>query len=159
MIWASIPCAIGYLLLTFVNGFTSTILAYIVMYVFSSTVMIPQGPMLGAIIDEDEQRTEHRKAGIFNWLSALLTIPVSGIQASLFMGIISYFGFQAGTKAQSAQALLGIRIGTGVLPFTFMVFSIIPLLFLPIDKKREQEISEFAKSRVEHDRNNIAALG
>ena len=147
MIWASIPCAIGYLLLTFVDGFASAILAYIVMYVFSSTVMIPQGPMLGAIIDEDEQRTGHRKAGMFNGLSALLTIPVSGIQASLFMGIISAFGFQAGTKVQSAQALLGIRLGTGVLPFVFMVLSIIPLLFLPIDKKREQEISEFAKNR------------
>ena len=147
MIWASIPCAIGYLLLTFVNSYLTAILAYIVMYIFSSTVMIPQGPMLGAIIDEDEQRTGHRKAGMYNGLNALLTIPMAGLQASLFMGIISAFGFQAGTKVQSAQALLGIRLGTGVLPFICMVLSIIPLLFLPINKKREMEISEFAKAR------------
>ncbi len=147
MIWATIPCAIGYLLLTFVNGFIGAILAYTVMYIFSSAVMLPQGPMLGAIIDEDEQRTGKRKAGMFNGLNALLTIPVSGIQASLFMGLISAFGFQAGTKIQSAQALLGIKIGTGLLPFIFMLLSIIPLLFLPIDKKREQELSEFSKSK------------
>ena len=147
MIWASIPCAVGFLLLTFVNSFTSALLAYTIMYIFSSTVMIPQGPMLGAIIDEDEQRTGNRKAGMYNGLSALLTIPMAGLQASLFMGIISAFGYQAGSDTQSAQALLGIRLGTGVLPFIFMMLSIIPLLFLPINKNREQEISEFARSR------------
>jgi GPH family glycoside/pentoside/hexuronide:cation symporter len=121
--------------------------AYIVMYIFSSAVLVPQGPLFGAIIDEDEQRTGNRKAGMYNGLKALLTIPVSGIQASLFMGIISAYGFAAGEKIQSAQALLGIKIGTGVLPFVFMLLSIIPLLFLPIDRKKELEISEFAKSR------------
>ncbi len=151
MIWASIPCAVGYLLLTFVNSFTSALLAYMVMYIFSSTVMIPQGPMLGAIIDEDEQRTGQRKAGMYNGLSALLTIPMAGLQSALFMGLISAFGYKAGSDLQSAQALLGIRLGTGVLPFIFMVLSIIPLLFLPIDKKREQEISEFATARQAED--------
>lgn len=157
MIWTSIPCAIGYLLLTFVGSFGTAMLAYIVMYIFSSAVMIPQAPMLGAIIDEDEQRTGHRKAGMFNGLNALLTIPVSGIQASLFMGIISAYGFEAGSQAQSAQALLGIRIGTGVLPFIFMLLSIIPLVFLPIDRKREQEITAFAKQRqIETEKGDIS---
>jgi GPH family glycoside/pentoside/hexuronide:cation symporter len=147
MIWSSIPCAFSYLLLAFVNSFAGAMTAYIVMYIFSSAVLVPQGPMFGAIIDEDEQRTGHRKAGMFNGLKALLTIPVSGIQASLFMGIISAYGFAAGEKTQSAQALLGIKIGTGVLPFVFMLLSIIPLLFLPIDRKKELEISEFAQNR------------
>lgn len=147
MIFSSIPCAVGFLMLTFVGDFTGALMAYIVMYIFSSAVMIPQGPMLGAIIDEDEQRTGHRKAGLFNGLNALLTIPASGIQASLFMGIISAWGFQAGAATQSEQALLGIKIGAGVLPFICVALSIIPLLLIPIDKKRELVISEFSKSR------------
>ncbi len=147
MILTSLPCAVGFLLLTFVTGFYQAFAAYILMYVFSQGFGIAQGPMLGAIIDEDEQRTGVRKAGMFNGLNALLTIPVSGIQASLFMGIVSYFGFEAGSKIQSAQALMGIQIGAGVLPFVFVLLGIIPLFFLPINKNKEQELSEFSKNR------------
>lgn len=103
--------------------------------------------MMGAIIDEDEQRTGTRKAGMFNGLNALLTIPVSGIQASLFMGIISMFGFQAGQKAQTAQALLGIKVGAGVLPFVMILIGVIPIFFSPITKQKELELSEFSKNR------------
>ncbi|RAP77019.1 MFS transporter [Paenibacillus montanisoli] len=145
--WALIPCAFGFLLLTFVQNFIQAIVAYIIMYVFAQAISIALNPMIGAIIDEDEQRTGQRKAGMFNGLNALLTIPVSGIQASLFMGIIGYFGFQSGTKIQTDQALLGIKIGAGALPFAFVLLGIIPLLFFPINKKKEQELSEFSKSR------------
>lgn len=147
MIWASLPCAAGFLLLTFVHSFAGAIIAYIVMYVASGAIGIAQGPLFGAIIDEDERRTGQRKAGLFNGLGALLTIPVSGIQASLFMGIISAFGFQAGAEVQGTQALLGIQVGAGVLPFVFVLLGILPLLFLPINKKKEDELSEFSKSR------------
>ena len=147
MIWMSLPCAVGFLLLTFVRDFYSAFGAYMLMYVFSQAISITYSPLLGAIIDDDEQRTGSRKAGMYNGLNALLTIPVSGIQASIFMGVISYFGFQAGTKVQTAQALMGIQIGTGVLPFVFVLLGIIPIFFLPINKKKEQELSEFSKNR------------
>lgn len=147
MIVCTFPAALAYLSLTFVGGFFTALAAYIAMYVFTSAVLIPQGPMLGAIIDEDEMRTGQRKAGIYNGLNALLTIPVSGIQASLFMAILSAYGYVASAETQSAGALMGIRIGAGVLPFAFMILSVIPLVFLPINKKREQEISRFSQNR------------
>ncbi|SEN49270.1 MFS transporter [Paenibacillus sp. OV219] len=147
VMWALIPCALGFFLLTFVQNFFQTIVAYIIMYVFAQAISIAMSPMMGAIIDEDEQRTGQRKAGMFNGLDALLTIPVSGIQASLFMGIISYFGFQAGSKIQSDHALMGIKLGAGALPFVFLLLGIIPLLYFPINKKKEQELSEFSKNR------------
>ncbi len=153
MLACTVPCALSYLALSFVRGFPTAIAAYVAMYLFSSAVLIPQGPMLGAIIDEDELRTGRRKAGMFNGLNALLTVPVSGIQASLFMGIISAYGYRAGADVQSARALLGIRIGTGVLPFAFMLASFVPLLLLPIDRKRENELSAFAQSRQTDPRN------
>lgn len=147
MLVSTIPSAVAYLALVFVGGFWSAMVAYIVMYILANAASLPVVPMLGAIIDEDEQRTGLRKAGMFNGLNVLLTVPVAGIQASLFMGIISAFGFVAGAHEQSAEALMGIRIGTGVLPAVFMVLSIVPLFFLPIGKKREREISAFAESR------------
>ncbi len=146
-LFCTFPCALSYLSLTFVGGFFTALAAYIAMYLFSSAVLIPQGPLLGAIIDEDEMRTGQRKAGMYNGLNALLTIPVSGIQATLFMAILSFYGYRAGADVQSAGALMGIRIGTGVLPFAFMLLSAIPLAFLPISKKREQEISRFSQNR------------
>lgn len=145
--WALIPCAVGFLLLTFVHNYFEAFVAYIIMYVFAQAISIALNPMIGAIIDEDEMRTGQRKAGMFNGLNALLTIPAGGIQASIFMGIISYFGFQSGTKIQSDQALLGIKIGAGALPFVFVFLGIIPILFFPINKKKEQELSEFSKEK------------
>lgn len=147
MLLALVPSACGFLLLAFVHNYYQAIAAYIIMYVFTQAVSIANSPMLGAIIDEDEQRTGLRKAGMYTGLNALLTIPMSGIQASLFMGIISYFGFQAGSDAQSANALLGIKIGAGILPFAFILLGIIPLLFFPINKKKEMALSEFSKNR------------
>lgn len=147
MITAAFPSALGFLLITFVSNFVQAILAYITMYIFSQAITIAYGPMLGAIIDDDEQRTGIRKAGMFNGLNALLTIPVSGIQASLFMGIISYYGFQAGADTQSSGALLGIKIGAGVLPFICIMLGILPMLFSPLNKQKEQELSEFSKNR------------
>lgn len=147
MILSSFLSAAGFLMLTFVSGFVTAFAAYIVMYIFSQAISIAGGPMFGAIIDEDERRTGVRKAGMFNGLNALLTIPVSGIQASLFMAVISWFGFEAGTKVQTAQALFGIQLGAGLLPCVFTLLGIIPLFFLPIDRKLEQELSEFSKNR------------
>ncbi|TAH74729.1 MAG: MFS transporter [Anaerolineaceae bacterium] len=147
IILSSIPSALGFLMIAFVTNFYQAILAYVVMYLFSQATSIACGPMMGAIIDEDEQRTGTRKAGMFNGLNALLTIPVSGIQASLFMGIISMFGFQAGQKVQTAQALRGIKVGAGVLPFVMILIGVIPILFSPITKQKELELSEFSKNR------------
>jgi GPH family glycoside/pentoside/hexuronide:cation symporter len=147
IIYASFPSALGFLLIAFVTNFFQAILAYIIMYIFAQAVSIANGPMLGAIIDDDEQRTGIRKAGMFNGLNALLTIPVSGIQASLFMGIISYYGFQAGANIQSSRAMLGIKIGAGIIPFVFVLLGIIPMIFSPINKRKEQELSEFSKNR------------
>lgn len=141
---ATVPAAFGFLLIFFVRGFFSAICAYAVMYLFTSALEMGHGPMLGAIIDDDEQRTGSRKAGMYTGLNALLTIPVSGIQASIFMSVITAFGFVSGQAEQSVSALQGIRIGAGVIPFAFTLIGAVPLLFSPIDKAREQALSAFS---------------
>ena len=91
--------------------------------------------------------TDVRKAGLFTGLNALITIPISGIQAAIFTTLISRYGFASGAAEQSARALQGIRIGAGVIPFFFVLLGIIPMLFSPIDRAKEQELSDFSEQR------------
>jgi glycoside/pentoside/hexuronide:cation symporter, GPH family len=122
-------------------------LAYWVIILGSEFSNLSQRPMMGAIIDQDEQTTGVRKAGLFVGLNALLTIPVSGIQAAIFTTLISRYGFASGGTLQSARALTGIRIGAGVIPFGFVLLGILPILLSPINRTREKELSDFAERR------------
>jgi GPH family glycoside/pentoside/hexuronide:cation symporter len=144
---SSFPAALGFLSLYFVQEFWQVLLSYIVIIVGSQIGSLIQRPMLGAIIDADEQNTDVRKAGLFTGLNALITIPISGIQAAIFTSLIGYFGFESGAADQSASALQGIRVGAGVLPFFFILLGIIPMMFSPITLEKEQQLSEFSDQR------------
>ena len=147
MIVGSLPAALGFLSLYFVQNFWQAMLAYWIIITGTQFANVSQRPMLGAIIDEDEQQTGVRKAGLYTGLNALITIPVSGIQAAIFTSLISYYGFVSGAAEQSARTLAGIRIGAGVIPFVFVLLGILPILFSPIDLEREKELSAFSELR------------
>jgi glycoside/pentoside/hexuronide:cation symporter, GPH family len=146
IVWA-IPTALGFLSLYFARDFWQVLLGYCVLIVSAQVGVLIISPMLGAIIDEDEQRTGLRKAGLFTGLNALLTIPNSGIQAAIFTSLIGEFGFTSGAAEQSARALEGIRVGAGIVPFAFVLLSAIPMLFSPISLARERELSSFSELR------------
>lgn len=143
-ILATIPGAVGFLAIYFIGNFWQAVIAYVVMYIFTSIAAMTHTPILGAIIDEDEQNTGIRKAGLFNGMNALLTIPVSGIQAAIFTAILSYYKFAAGSETQGALAIQGIKLGAGLIPFIFTLVGIIPLFFFPINKVRQEELSKFS---------------
>ena len=148
MLIGSIPEASGFFLLSLVTNMWLALLAYGVMIVASNFSSVPGQAMMGAIIDEDEQKTGIRKAGLFNGLMALLTIPVGGIQTMIFTLVIGYFGFQSGEDAvQSEQALQGIRLAAGVIPSVFVLLGMLPMAFSPITLKRERELSLFAEQQ------------
>jgi len=147
IILGALPTALGFLSLYFVQNFWQVMLAYWVIIVGSQFGNVSQGPMLGAIIDQDEQQTDVRKAGLFTGLNALITIPVSGIQAAIFTALISRYGFTSGVVEQNARALTGIRIGAGVIPFFFVLLGILPMLFSPITRAKEKELSDFSEQR------------
>ena len=147
IIWSSFPMALGFLSLYFVQGFWQALFAYWLLYISAQVGSLAYSPMLGAIIDEDERDTDVRKAGLFTGLNALITIPVSGIQAAIFTNLISRYGFVSGAASQSARALEGIRVGAGLVPFFFVLLGILPMLFSPIDQQKERELSEFSEQR------------
>jgi GPH family glycoside/pentoside/hexuronide:cation symporter len=144
---SSFPAAVGFLSLLFVQNFWQVLLSYIVIIAGSQIGGLIGRPMLGAIIDEDEQSTDVRKAGLFTGLNALITIPISGIQAAIFTSLIGFYGFESGAAIQSASALQGIRVGAGLIPFVFVLLGIIPMAFSPITLEKERELSEFSDQR------------
>lgn len=145
--YSAIPTAIGFGLLFFVQNMWQALFAYIIMVVFNSMGGIAQSSMLGAIIDEDEMNTGTRKAGLYNGLNALLTIPISGLQTAIFTAIVGYFGFVSGSEVQSAEAEMGIRIGAGLVAAFFTLLGIIPISFSTITKEKEDELSVFSEAR------------
>ncbi len=145
--FSAIPTAIGFAMLFFVQNMWQALFAYTVMIVFNGIPGIAQGAMLGAIIDEDEMKTGTRKAGLYNGLNALLTIPVAGLQMAIFTAILGYFAFQSGSEVQSEQAILGIRIGAGLVAAFFTLLGIIPITFSTITKQKEDELSAFSEFR------------
>ena len=151
MILSAVPTALGFLSLYFVRSFWGAMLSYWVIITASQVATLSVSPMLGAIIDENEKRTNVRKAGLFTGLNALITIPVSGIQAAIFTSLIAWFGFVSGAPEQSSRALQGIRIGAGVIPFLFILMGIVPMLFSPINLAKEKELSEFSESHRRRD--------
>jgi GPH family glycoside/pentoside/hexuronide:cation symporter len=147
IIVASIPSALAFLSLFFVRDFWQVTLSYWAIICFQQLPSLAGSPMMGAIIDEDEQKSDVRKAGLFLGLNALITIPISGIQASIFTALIARYGFLSGSAEQSARALQGIRIGAGVIPFFFILIGTLPILFSPITLKKERELSAFSEER------------
>jgi len=143
LILASIPLGLSYMALYFVNGFWPAMFVYIGIVVFTN-VNVVGGPLFGAIIDEDERRTGVRKAGLFTGMNALLTIPVGGIHTMLFTSILAFYGFVSGAEAQPETAVFGIRMASSFLPGILIILGMIPLFFLPINKKVEKELSDFS---------------
>lgn len=158
IIVGTLPTAIGYLGLYFTQSFWQVMLAYWVIIVGSQFGNLSLNPMLGAVIDEDEQNTGVRKAGLFTGLNALITIPISGIHTAVFTSLIAFYGFESGAAEQSARALEGIRIGAGLIPMLFVLLGVVPILFSPINLAREKELSAFSEQRHRVNTNTTEAV-
>lgn len=146
-IYSVIPLAFAFLSLFVVQNMWQAIIAYTAIIVFSQFGAIIHVPMLGAIVDEDEQRTGSRKAGLFTGFNALLTIPVGGMHTVIFTSILAAFTFVSSSEVQSDQAILGIRVGASLVPFLSVLVAIIPMALSPITLEKEHELSEFSEQQ------------
>ena len=144
IILASIPLGLSYMALFFANGFWMAMIVYIGIIVFTNIGSVIGAPLFGSIIDEDEKRTGIRKAGLFTGMNALLTIPVGGLHTVIFTSILAFYGFVSGADVQTETTVFGIRVASSFLPGILIILGTIPLLFFPINKKVENELSEFS---------------
>lgn len=155
IIIAAVPLGLFYMSLYFVNGFWMAMLVYIGIIVFTNIGSVVGAPLFGAIIDEDERRTGTRKAGLFTGMNALLTIPVGGLHTWIFTTILAYYGYISGAQTQVASAVQGIRMASSFLPGILIILGVIPLFFLPINKKMEKELSDFSAMMHRNDHDTV----
>lgn len=143
----SIPYILGHLALFFTNSWWTVTLAYAPIMFGKYMMTTASAPLNAAIIDENERATGVRKTGLISAMMTLIAAPAISSQLMIFMGILTIFGYDAKSPAQSAQAMLGIRIGTALVPIIFVLAGLIPLLYLPLDKAAETELSQYSQMR------------
>lgn len=143
---AYIPALIGFAGLLFITTGWQAVICYIFI-VFALNVIQTAGVVInGALIDYDEMKTGIRKTGLYGGLFSLLTTSLTSLQATIFTTILSNHGYDGTLAEQSPEAVLGIRIGAGLVPIIMCALGFIPLLIFPIGKKLEQEISDFSNN-------------
>ena len=140
---ALIPAVMGFASLLFIKQGWQAVFSYILI-VFALNVIQTAGVVLnGELIDYDEMRTGTRKTGLYGGLFALLTTSLTSFQTTIFSSILSRFGYDGTLEVQSETAIRGIRIGAGLVPIIMCIVGMIPMLFFPIGRDLEEEISEF----------------
>jgi GPH family glycoside/pentoside/hexuronide:cation symporter len=140
---AFIPAVLGFASLMFITKGWQAVISY-TLIVFALNVIQTAGVVLnGELIDYDEMLTGTRKTGLYGGLFALLTTSLTSLQATIFSSIISHFGYDGKLTEQTERAVMGIRIGAGLVPVIMCVIGFIPMLFFPIGRKLEREISDF----------------
>lgn len=147
ILFGMVPYIVGYILLFLSRTWWHVLVAYIPIMLGKYLAETGAMPLGAAIIDENEMLTGTRKTGLFGAVMAILSAPVSGLQLIIFMGILKWFGYNENALLQSAEAMLGIRIATAVIPILFCVVGIIPVLLFPYHKQKEQELSDYSEAQ------------
>lgn len=149
-----IPYIIGHAWLYFTGSWVAVLLAYIPIMVGKYGMSTANAPLAAALVDENEEMTGERRPGLINALLALLAAPAVSSQLTIYMAILTYYGYDTELRMQTASAMQGIRFATCIIPIIFVLIGIIPLIFFPIDKKREAELSAYSEAR-RHDLTQI----
>lgn len=142
-----IPFIAGQILLFLSNNWIIAGIAYVFVWLGVYGVNTANSPLQGAVIDENEKHTDIRKTGLYGSITAVVMMPFAGIWTLVFMSIIKEFGYVQGAAVQTAEAQMGIRVASTLLPIGMCLIGIIPLLLFPIGKKRERELSEWNRQR------------
>lgn len=142
-----LPAIVGYIGLFTNPNIINVVICYILIILCKNIMEVACTPINGELIDYDEMMTGERKTGLVGGVFALGTIMLTSIQQFVFSYILSGFGYNAENITE--QAVLGIRIGTCLVPIGFFLLGLIPLLLFPLNKVKEQELSEFSRKQRE----------
>jgi len=140
---AYIPAVLGFAGLMFIRQAWQAVICY-TLIVLALNVTQRAGVVInGDLIDDDERRTGIRKTGMYGGIFSLFATSLTSIQSLVFTNVISHFGYQGELAQQSARAVMGIRIGAGLVPLIMCLIGLVPLLLFPINRKDEKELSEY----------------
>ncbi len=145
--WGSVPYIIGHIALFISGSWLAVLLSYVPIMLGKYLMSTGSAPLGAALVDENERLTGVRKPGLIGALLALIAAPALSTQLMIFMGILEGFGYNKDLAVQTEQAMLGIRVGTAIVPIIFVVLGLIPLIFFPIDRQKEEELSQYSQQR------------
>ncbi|MFO7729819.1 MAG: MFS transporter [Spirochaetia bacterium] len=137
LLWFSVIAFIG---LFFSTSYYQALIGYVLLMTGFAAVYAANMPMLGVIIDEDKSRTKVYKPGVYFGIAAIFAIPARALHVAIFSFVIEYFGYDGMAAVQTERAIMGIRIGAGLIPGIMVLIGIIPLFFFTIDKKKENQL-------------------
>ena len=152
IILSYIPALLGFGGLLVINRAWQSVICYMFIVLSLNSVQNAGVVVSGALIDENEQRTGVRKTGLVGGLFSLIATTLTSVQAVVFTNVIAHFGYEAGAAVQTERAVMGIRVGAGLVPIIFALVGLIPILIFPFNKKREDELSEFSKEAREKEK-------
>lgn len=142
-----VPYLAGLAALFWVTQWWQVLLCYLVLMTGRHVMSTAGVALEAALIDDNERATGTRKTGSFAALRALMSAPVTGAQTTIFMAIISAYGYDQLAEVQSASAQLGIRIATAGVPIAFCLLGLVALCFLPYSRSVEAELSAYSRDR------------
>lgn len=125
-------CVIGFIGLLFVSNFWITIIFYMCVFAGTSAHWVLSFPLAGDIIDQDELRSGTRKEGMFFGISAIFLAPSTAVLIFIYTGLITTSGYIPGQHIQTPEAIIGIRLGTALIPLLFTITAIVLLIYYPL---------------------------
>ncbi len=127
---------VGYGIMFFSMGFWDLFVGYSLSSFTIGSLYLFANVMLADIADEDTLKTGKQRQAIYASISALFGTIASSLAVALLALILDIFGYSGTAAEQTAHTILGIRIGTTVVPMIAAVLSIIVLQFYPLQGKR-----------------------
>lgn len=119
-----------------------TTLIYFLIYFGFVGVFMTNSPIQRRLIDHLEIETGHRRPATIGGIIGVLLTPGNAFLVFVYTQIISYFGYDGATKIQSANAQLGIRLATGLMPAIMIGLGLFFLAKYPINKDEEDRIEK-----------------
>ncbi len=142
-----IVAVLGHSMLTFINSYWMTVVAYAVMFVGYSAQFATSGPLEGILIDHIEKVSGKRQPGVVRGIMAVLMVPAGTVQVMIFSTLLTVSGYDGSVKSQAPEVVEAIKIGAGIIPAAFLVIGVILLRFFPIGKKEEIIIEGYVEGK------------
>ena len=87
-------------------------------------------------IYEDYLEKGNQRAGMFNGVNAIFSLPASGVFIFAFTVFLTLYGYDGtSTTGQTEEAMLGIRLGVSLLPIIFLAISLYFMYTYPVTEE------------------------
>ena len=125
--------------------FISSIIFYLIVNMGNAAFWILSSPIFGNIIDENELKTGNRNEGTFLGINAIFVSPSKSIMIFLFTLIITSMGCNGAAIVQTEDAVLGIQLGTALIPTILLIIGFLLLLFFPLRGEKLERVKNEMK--------------